>query len=274
MPMGHHRTSTAAVLSVCPHFHPSLKARQSAFIGNTENFIFSDVPLSRSFSPPVSIRRKQREIVLIWRDVLKQPEHFRDALRCGAELSAVLREESLHPHRATALVLSLQSADESRCSTNSSLQVCVRTSLFIFLHKYITMHPRWWKAENKAMPVLQALRMGPRTPFLHGLTFSNQQSASMTNNCLQLSLAKNEANLHMLNLNEEVLAWSPTRCYQTTAACAKKRPKPTCTHTHTQTDRQTRGWKEPAKGESKGLRGSSVGRPPALCPAGAEANQS
>jgi len=48
----------------------------------------------------------------------------------------------------------------------------------------------------------------------------------------------------------------------------------TNTHKHTLTHRQTRGWKEPAKGESKGLWGSSVGRPPALCPAGAEANQS
>lgn len=40
-----------------------------------------------------------------------------------------------------------------------------------------------------------------RVWFSHGLAFTNQQSASMTNNCLQLSLAENKANLHMLNLN-------------------------------------------------------------------------
>lgn len=113
-------------------------------------------------------------------------------------------------------------------------------------------------AESKAMPVLPAPRTGTRTPFLQGLTFTNQQSASMTNNCSQLSLAENEAYLHMLNLNEVVLAGSPTHCYQTAAVCAKRQPMPTCTDTHT--------WKEPVKGESKGLRGNSAGWPPALRP--------
>ena len=41
-------------------------------------------------------------------------------------------------------------------------------------------------------------QIAPSSP---GLAFTNQQSASMTNSCLQLSLAENKANLHMLNLN-------------------------------------------------------------------------
>lgn len=71
MPVGHLCTCVAAVLAVCPRFHPSLKARRSAFTGNTENSIFSDILLSQSFSLSVSIIIKQRKIVLIWRDVLK-----------------------------------------------------------------------------------------------------------------------------------------------------------------------------------------------------------